>query len=87
MILSREISVCVASAIVHYCVASISGLTTHSKSGLKYARDKVNYLRFRNYASNTLYKSKMSGILLEVILSVVLVLKFNYKYMGDTILA
>jgi hypothetical protein len=61
-------------------------VTAQSKSGFKDARDKVNNLRFSNYTSNTRHKPKMSRILLEVVLPVFLVLKFDYKCVGDTIL-
>ncbi len=54
---------------------------------LKDPRDKVNYLRFSNYASNTLHKPKMSRIVLKVVLPVFLVLKLDYKCVGDTILS
>jgi hypothetical protein len=57
-----------------------------SKSGFKDARDKVDYLGFRNYTSNTPHKPKMSRILLKVVLPVFLVLKFDYKCVGDTVL-
>jgi hypothetical protein len=87
MLLSRETSGSVASIIVQNCAASSSyGMKAESKSSFKDARDKVNYLRFSNYTSNTLHKPKMSRIPLEVILPVFLVLKFDYKYVGDTIL-
>jgi hypothetical protein len=84
--MSRETWGCVASVIVQCYVASSYSATAQSKSGLKHARDKVNYLRFSNYTSNTLHKPKMSRILLEIVLPVVLVVKFDYKYVGDTIL-
>jgi hypothetical protein len=61
-------------------------VTVQSNSGFKDARYKVNYLCFRHYTSNALHKPKMSRILLEVVLPVCLVLKFHYKYVGDTIL-
>jgi hypothetical protein len=86
MLLSGETSGSVASVTAQYCVASNYGVTAQSKSGLKDARNKVNYLRFSNYTSNTPHKPKMSRILLEVVLLVFLVLKFDYKYVGDTIL-
>lgn len=51
MLLSRETSGSVASVTAQYCVASNYGVTAQSKSGLKDARNKVNYLRFSNYTS------------------------------------
>jgi hypothetical protein len=62
-------------------------VAAESKSGFPDARGKVNYLRFSNNASNTLHKPKMSRILLEVVLPVFLILKFDYKCVGNAILS
>ena len=85
ILLSRETSGSVTSVIVQYFVASSYG-DGSKQFRFKDAWDKVNYLRFCNYTSNTLHKPKMSRILLEVVLPVFVVLKFDYKYVGNTIL-